>query len=51
MSGGGNSGVPWTVWAVVTILAALIGAYATLNATLRFGKLILKQAFRKEHLS
>ena len=32
MSGGGNSGVPWPVWAIVTILVALIGAYATLNA-------------------
>lgn len=30
MSGGGNSG--GLVWAIVTILAALIGAYATLNA-------------------
>jgi hypothetical protein len=32
MSGGGNSGIPWPVWAIVTILVALITAYATLNA-------------------
>lgn len=29
---GGNSGTPWPVWASVTIIVALIGAYATMNA-------------------
>jgi hypothetical protein len=32
MSSGGNSSVPWPVWAIVSILIALIGAYATLKA-------------------
>ena len=30
MSSNNNSGVPWPVWSVVTILVALIGAYATI---------------------
>lgn len=30
-TGSGESGTPWQVWAIVTIIAALIGAYATLN--------------------
>jgi hypothetical protein len=29
---GGNNGTPWPVWAAVTIIVALIGAYATMNA-------------------
>lgn len=28
----GNGGIPWFVWAIVTILVAMIGAYATITS-------------------